>query len=63
MKFIDQVPQFALKMRILVVVPLLVMSPFSAKPVLVLSFDFGLAGSEPLLVGIGESTIFPLYFA
>ena len=44
MKFIDQVPWFALKMRILMVVPLMVMSPFSAKPVLVLSFDFGLAG-------------------
>ena len=58
MKFIDQVPRFALKMRILVVVPLLVMSPFSTKPVLVLSFDFGLAGSKPLLVGIGESTVF-----
>ena len=63
MKFIDQVPRFALKMRILVVVPLLVMSPFSAKPVLVLSFDFGLAGLEPLLVEIGESTIFLLHFA
>ena len=37
----------------------MVMSPFSAKPVLVLSFDFGLAGSKPLLVGIGESTVFP----
>ena len=59
MKFIDQVPRFTLKMRILVVVPLLVMSPFSAKPVLVLSFDFSLAGSEPLLVEIGESTVFP----
>ena len=59
MKFIDQVPRLALKMRILVVVPLLVMSPFSAKPVLVLSFDFGLAGLEPLLVEIGESTVFP----
>ena len=59
MKFIDQVPRFALKMRILVVVPLMVMSPFSAKLVLVLSFDFGLAGSEPLLVEIGESTVFP----
>ena len=58
MKFINRVPRFALKMRILVVVPLMVMSPFSAKPVLVLSFDFGLAGSKPLLVGIGESTVF-----
>ena len=59
MKFIDQVPWFALKMRILVVVPLMVMSPFSVKPVLVLNFNFGLAGSKPLLVGIGESTVFP----
>ena len=59
MKFIDQVPRFALKMRILVVMPLTVMSPFSAKPVLVLSFDFGLAGSEPLLVETRESTVFP----
>ena len=46
-------------MRILVVVPLMVMLHFSAKPILVLSFDFGLAGSEPLLVEIGESTVFP----
>ena len=52
-------PRFALKMRILVVVPLMVMSPFSAKPILVLSFDFGLASSEPLHVEIGESTVFP----
>ena len=59
MKFIDQIPRFALKRRILVVVPLMVMSPFSTKPILVLSFDFGLAGSELLLVEIGESTIFP----
>ena len=41
------------------VVSLMVMSPFSAKPILVLSFDFGLAGLEPLLVEIGESTVFP----
>ena len=34
------------------------MSPPSAKPVLVLSLDFGLAGSKPLLVGIGELTVF-----
>ena len=52
MEFIDQVPRFALKMRILVVVPLMVMSPFSAKPILVLSFDFGLTGSELSLVEI-----------
>ena len=39
--------------------PLMVMSPSSAKPILVLSFDFGLAGLEPLLVEIGESTVFP----
>ena len=59
MMFIDQIPRFALKRRILVVVPLMVMSPLSTKPILVLSFDFGLAGSEPLLVKIGESTVFP----
>ena len=59
MKFIDQIPRFALKRRILVVVPLMVMSPPSAKPVLVLSFDFGLVGSEPLLVEIRESTVLP----
>ena len=58
-KFIDQVLRFALKMTILVVVPLIVMSPFSAKPVLVLSFDFGLAGLEHLLVEIGELTNSP----
>ena len=38
---------------------LMVMSPSSTKPVLVLSFDFGLAGSEPLLVEIEELTVFP----
>ena len=59
MKFINLVPRFALKMRILVVVPLMVMSSSSVKSVLVLSFDFGLTGSEPSLVGIGKSTIFP----
>ena len=48
MKFIDQVPRFALKMRILEVAPLMVMPPFSAKPVLVLSFGFGLIGSKHL---------------
>ena len=58
-KFIDQVLWFALKMRILVVVSLMVMSPFSAIPVLGLSFDFTLAASEPLHVEIGESTVFP----
>ena len=57
MKFIDQVPRFALKMRILVMTFLMVMSPSSAKPILVLSFDFGLTGSELSLVeirGIGS---------
>ena len=48
-KFIDQVPRFALKMKILVMTPLMVMSPSSAKPVLILSFDFGLTGSGPSL--------------
>ena len=55
MKFIDQIPGFVLKMRILVVVPLMVMSPSSAKPVLVLSFDVGLIGSGASLIEIGES--------
>ena len=58
-KFINQVPWFARKTRILVMTPLMVMSSSSIKPVLVLSFDFGLTGSEPSLVGIGKSTIFP----
>ena len=40
MKFIDQVPWFALKMIILVVTPLMVMSPSSAKHALVLTLDF-----------------------
>ena len=39
MKIIDQVPRFTLTMRILVMTPLMVMSPSSAKPILVLSFD------------------------
>ena len=52
MKFIDQVPRFALKMRILVVTPLMVMSHSFTKPVLVLSFDFGLIGSGPSLVEV-----------
>ena len=63
MKFIDQIPRFALKMRILGVVPLMVMSPFSTKHVLVLSFYFGMIGSGPSLVEIRESTIFPLHLA
>ena len=37
----------------------MVMPPFSIKPVLVLSFYFGLIGSEFSLVEIWESTIFP----
>ena len=52
MKFIDQVPRFALKMRILVMTPLMVKSPSSAKLILILDFDFGLIGSEPSLVEI-----------
>ena len=39
--------------------PLLVMLPSSAKPILILSFDFGLIGSKPSLVEIWELTIFP----
>ena len=59
MKFIDQIHRFALKRRIVVMTPLMVMSPSSTKPILVVSFDFGLAGLEPLLVEIEESTVFP----
>ena len=54
MKFINQVPWFALKMRILDVAPLMVMSPSSAKPVLVVSFVFGLIGLGPSLIEIWE---------
>ena len=39
--------------------PLMVMSPSSAKPILILCFDFGLTGSGPLLIEIGESAVFP----
>jgi hypothetical protein len=39
-------------MRILVMTHLMVMSPPSAKPVLVLSFNFGLTGSELSLIEI-----------
>ena len=63
MKFINRVPRFALKMRVLVMTPLMVMSPSSTKPVLVLSLDFGLEGSEASLVEIRESTILPFHFA
>ena len=59
MKFIDRVPRFVLKKKILVIMTLMVMSPSSAKPILVLSFDFSLTGSGPSLVEIGESTVFP----
>ena len=38
---------------------LMVMSPSSAKPILVLSFDFGLIGSELSLAEIRELTVFP----
>ena len=59
MKFIDQVPRFALKIRILEVVPLMVMPPSSTKPILVLNFDFSLTGLGPSLVEIGELTNSP----
>ena len=59
MKFINWVPWFALKTRVLVMMPLMVISPSSAKPILVPSLDFCLIGSEHLLVEIGESTVFP----
>jgi hypothetical protein len=44
-----------MKTKILMMTPLMLMSPSSAKPVLILSFDFGLIGSELLLVEIGKS--------
>ena len=41
-------------MKILMKMPLMVMSPSSTKPILILSFDFGLIGSGPSLVEIRE---------
>ena len=38
---------------------LMMMSPSSAKPIMVLSFDFGLIGSEPSRADIRELTVFP----
>ena len=52
MKFIDQVPQFVLKTKILVMKSLMVMSHSFAKPILVLSFDFSLTDLGPSLVEI-----------
>jgi hypothetical protein len=46
-------------MRILVMMPLMVMSPSSAKHVLVLSLVFGFTGLGPSLVEIRESAVFP----
>ena len=59
MKFTNRVPRFALKTRVLVMTPLMVMSPSSAKPILVFSFDFGLIGSALPFVEIGESMTLP----
>ena len=59
----DQVPWFALKMRILVMTLLMVMSHSSAKPVLVLSFDFGLTGSGPSLVEVWGIKCLPPHIA
>ena len=42
------------------VAPLMVMSPSFTKPILILSFDFGLTGSELSLVEFGESTDSPI---
>ena len=39
--------------------PLMVMSPSSTKPVLLVSFDFGLASSEPSLIELWELIVFP----
>ena len=63
MKFIDQIPRFALKRRILVMTPLMVMSPSSAKPVLVVSFDFGLTNSGSSLIEIWGIECLPPHFA
>ena len=60
MKFIDHEAQFALRARILMVAPLMVMSPSFAKPILILSFDFGFTGLELSLVEFGESTDSPI---
>jgi hypothetical protein len=43
----------------LVMMPLMVMSPSSAKPILILSLIFGLTSLGPSLVEIGELTVFP----
>jgi hypothetical protein len=43
----------------LVMMPLMVMSPSSAKPVLILSLIFGLTSLGPSLVEIRELTVFP----
>jgi hypothetical protein len=43
----------------LVMTPLMVMSPSSSKPVLVLSLIFGLTGLGPSFVEIRESTVVP----
>jgi hypothetical protein len=43
----------------LVMTPPMVMSPSSAKPILVLSLIFGLTGLGPSLVEIRESTVVP----
>ena len=60
MMFIDRVPRFASRTRILMVAPLMVVPPSSAQPVLILSFDFGLTGSEFSVVEFGESTDSPI---
>ena len=63
MKFIDQVPWFVLKTKILVMTPLMVMSPSFAKLVLVVSFDFGLTDLGPLLIEIWGIECLPPHFA
>ena len=62
-KFIDQVPRFALKMRILMMALLMVVSPSSAKLVLVVSFDFGLIDSGPSFIEIWGIKCLPPHFA
>jgi hypothetical protein len=61
-KFIDQVPWFALKTKILVMTHILVMSHSSSKPILILSFDFHLTGSKLSFVEIRELTNSPALY-
>jgi hypothetical protein len=54
-----------MKMKILVMTPLMVMSPSSTKPILVMSFDFGfgLTDSGSSLIEIWGIECLSLHFA